>query len=579
MLYRSRVGLLVVVVSFFIAADASAYRNGWRWQQQPPPVSEPPPEDNSTDGNGLPKPQFDAGFESAHFSGSANCAGCHDGLRDAEGNDVSIGTDWSSTMMAHSMRDPVFQAKLASELKRHPELSDVLSQKCLHCHAPMASIDAEFDGNALTLLTDTGVLDPGNAYHDQAMEGVSCTVCHQIEDSEDLGEPASFSGGFTIPTVAESSRRYAYGQYESPFVGPMRRFTGYEPRHSAHVEDSALCGTCHNLHTPIVATNGELISEKTGREFPEQAVYTEWEQSDFGDDGMSPQSCQDCHMRSADGVRMSTRPRRVGAVDDFKRHGFGGANTVVLGMLDSHRDELGVTSTGIKDAIESNREFLQTAAELHILSAYRAGDRLEVDVEVINKTGHKLPTGYPSRRVWIDLQVVDSRGREVFRSGAMRADGSIVGVDADSNSATHERHHEVITSPEQVQVYESVMEDTDGQVTYTLLSANTYDKDNRILPSGLDKSQTTADTAVFGGANQDDDFVGGSDVVSYRIPVSNSGQLVVKATLRYQPLSSAYLNDLFQDDDLPLVKRLADYWRDAEIRAETLAIAQQVVGQ
>ena len=284
-------------------------------------------------------------------------------------------------------------------------------------------------------------------------------------------------------------------------------------------------------------------------------------------------------MRSANGVRMSTRPRRLGKVDDFKRHGFGGANTVVLGMLDTHRGDLGVTSTGLKDAIQSSRDFLKTSAEVQILSAHRAGETLEVDVEVINKTGHKLPTGYPSRRVWIDLQVVDSGGTEVFRSGAMRADGSIVGVDADNDVTTHESHHQVITGSDQVQVYESIMEDTDGQVTYTLLSANTYDKDNRILPLGLDKSQTTADTAVFGEASQDDDFVGGSDVVTYQIPVSNSGQLVVTATLRYQPLSSAYLNDLFKDDDLPLVRRLAGYWRDAEIRAETLATAQRTVGQ
>jgi hypothetical protein len=538
------------------------------------------PDDESTGGKQLPLPNFDAGFESTHFSGSANCTECHDGLRDEAGDDVSIVDAWANTMMAHAVRDPVFQAKLASELKRHPELADVLSEKCLHCHAPMASLDARFDGETLTLLTDTGILDPANPYHDQAMEGVSCTVCHQIEDSEDLGEPSSFSGGFTIPTVAESTQRVAYGQYESPFVGAMRRSTGIEPRYSAHVEGSALCGTCHNLHTPIVATDGELISEVTGREFPEQAIYTEWEQSDFADDGPNPQSCQDCHMPSADGVRMSTRPRRLGPVDDFKQHGFGGANTVVLGMLDSHRAELGVTATGLKAAITSSREFLKTSAELNILSAQRTGETLQVDVEVVNKTGHKLPAGYPSRRVWIDLQVVDGLGREVFRSGAMRADGSIVGVDADGNPGAYEPHHEVITGSGQVQVYESIMGDSDAQLTYTLLSASEYLKDNRLAPSGFDKVQAAPDVAVIGGAYQDVDFVGGSDVVRYRIPIeADSEGLTVIAMLRYQPLSSAYLDDLFEDDELPLVKRLAGYWQDAEIRAETLATAQQAVDQ
>ena len=579
MLNKSRIGLLIFLVSSLIAVDASAYRFGSRWQQQQPPDSEPLTGTGSTEGATLPRPQFDAGFESANFSGSANCADCHDGLRDEGGEDVSIVDEWSATMMAHAMRDPVFQAKVASELKRHPKQAAMISEKCLHCHAPMASIDAEFESDSLTLLADKGVLDPDNAYHDQAMEGVSCTVCHQIEDSEDLGESSSFSGGFTIPTIAESSRRYAYGQYESPFVGPMRRFTGIEPRHSAHMEDSALCGTCHNLHTPIVSTSGELISEKTGREFPEQTVYTEWEQSDFADAGLNPQSCQDCHMRSADGVRMATRPRRLAPVDDFKRHGFGGANTVVLSMLDRNRADLGVTSTALQDAIKSNREFLRTSAEVRILLARRSGETLDVDVEVVNKTGHKLPTGYPSRRVWIDLRVVDGSGREVFRSGFMQADGRIIGVDADSDTTTYEPHHDVITRGDQVQVYESTMSDTDGRVTYTLLSANDYIKDNRITPVGFDKVTAPGDVAVMGEANGDEDFVGGSDVVSYQIPVSTETGLTVTATLRYQPLSSAYLKDLFKDDDLPLVRRLADYWRDAEIRAEVLASAQVVVGR
>ena len=200
------VGLRVVVLSIFIGglfSSAANARFGAWWQQPPPPVEDPPTETPDT---GIPVPDNDPGFESTHFSGSANCRSCHDGLRDENGRDVSINSEWSASMMANSARDPVFHAKFVSELKRNPQLAPVLSEKCLRCHAPMASFEAEFDGRELTLLSDTGILDPANPYHDAAMEGVGCTVCHQIEDSDDLGETGSFSGGFTIPTVGETSQ-------------------------------------------------------------------------------------------------------------------------------------------------------------------------------------------------------------------------------------------------------------------------------------------------------------------------------------------------------------------------------------
>ena len=40
----------------------------------------------------------------------------------------------------------------------------------------------------------------------------------------------------------------------------------------------------------------------------------------------------------------------------------------------------------------------------------------------------------------------------------------------------------MITDQGQVQIYESLMRDTDGNITYTLLRASTYSKDNRLLP-------------------------------------------------------------------------------------------------
>jgi hypothetical protein len=357
----------------------------------------------------------------------------------------------------------------------------------------------------------------------------------------------------------------------------MRRWTGFVPRHSGHVSDSALCGTCHNLNTPVVDAEGRVVSEITGHEFPEQAVYSEWQQSDFADDGPRPQSCQDCHMRSADGVKMATRPRRLAPVDGFRRHAFGGANNVVLDILNDNREELGVGDQDLEAAMQANREFLRRAAEVGILSAKPAGDYLEVRVEVVNKTGHKLPTGYPSRRVWLDLAVSDGHGRQLFRSGEMNADGSIVGVDTDRSTNDFERHHGVISHPSQVQVYESVMGDTDGAVTHTLLRAEGYLKDNRIPPIGFDKGLASATTAVVGEAFDDADFRGGRDVVTYRIRMTAPAPLRIRVALRYQPLSNAFLGDLFRDSELPLVARLQRYWDQADLRAETLATAQTVV--
>lgn len=550
-----------------LPAYAAGQRFGSPWLEAPPPTADDA-------GSVIPAPDYDARFESPHFSGSGNCSGCHNDLRDEEGATVSLGTEWSGSMMAHAARDPVFHAKLASELRRQPALSGVLTEKCLRCHAPMATIEAAFDGQPLTLLEDGGLLDPANPYHDQAMEGVSCMVCHQIEDTPELGTLGSFSGGFSIPSVLESIERVAYGQYLLPSERLMRDRSGVLPVHSDHMQDSALCGTCHELNTPVVGSDGELVSDVAGHGFPEQAVYSEWQQSDFGDDGAAPQSCQDCHMQRADGIRMANRPRRLTPVDDLKRHRFSGANTVVMEILNRHGAELGVTPGELGQAIQSNREFLQLAADIRIVSAKRVGRFAEVKVEVRNRTGHKLPTGYPSRRAWIDFAVVDADGVELFRSGRMNPDGSIAGVAADDGGTLFEPHHRVITRGDQVQVYESAMGDTEGELTYTLLAGAAYLKDNRIPPAGFDKRRVTDNVAVVGGALDDRDFGDGLDRITYRVPVPTRGPLQFLAALRYQPLSAGYMADLFRDADLPLVARLKRYWEDAELRAETLASAQ-----
>ena len=43
-------------------------------------------------------------FTTSHFSGSGNCAACHDGMTDTSGNDVSIVKDWGNSMMANATK-------------------------------------------------------------------------------------------------------------------------------------------------------------------------------------------------------------------------------------------------------------------------------------------------------------------------------------------------------------------------------------------------------------------------------------------------------------------------------------------
>ena len=89
----------------------------------------------------------DANFLSTHFSGSGNCTSCHNGLTDGAGNDVSIESDWSTSMMANATRDPFWRAKVASEMLRNPQFEALLGDKCSRCHAPMASVEAKFNGS------------------------------------------------------------------------------------------------------------------------------------------------------------------------------------------------------------------------------------------------------------------------------------------------------------------------------------------------------------------------------------------------------------------------------------------------
>jgi len=512
----------------------------------PPVVTNPPvipiPDDNKTLDDFEDAVPHDTSFNSLHFSGSQNCAQCHDGITNTgNGKDVSLVKTWKGTMMGNAAIDPLYLAKVASEVKRNSEFKDDIEAKCSRCHMPMANVEAGFSGDTIAMFGD-GFLNPENPYYDAAKDSVSCTLCHQIEDTPELGTNEGFSGQFV---VAENFGidRVTYGPYSNPTTQPMINRVQFTPKFSSHMDQSKLCASCHNLDTPVIDAQGGSLS---GATFPEQAVYTEWEYSDFN----TTKSCQDCHMPQTEGsVVISTRGN-VGPRSPFYQHQFLGANTYMLEILKNNRTKLdAVADTATFDeSITNTRDFLKAAADVTIGSTSFAKGTLKFSVLVRNHSGHKFPTSLPSRRAWLHVKVTKTSDQTiVFESGAINSQGEIIGVD--DNTDGYEEHHKKIDDASEVQVYEPIMADTDGKLTYTFMQASRYFKDNRILPLGF-KSNAPANAQPYGEAVDDNNFIGGSDTVEYEVDSLPSNDYTISVTLHYQTASKGFMQDLYRDVDL-----------------------------
>lgn len=489
-----------------------------------------------------------------YFSTSDQCIACHSNLHSADGSDVSIGYNWRASMMANSARDPYWHAAVRREVTDHPSARAEIENECSTCHMPMAHFTAETAGRDASVFANLGSRpSERNVY---ALDGVSCTVCHQIRD-DNFGDESSFTGGFSIGTEPTGEQRPVYGPHD---VDAGRRVlmqsaARHSPESSEHLRRSELCATCHTLYTHSLDESGEQI----GR-LPEQVPYLEWLESDFADS----QSCQDCHMPELEretavtSVLGEPRPR-------FSQHVFRGGNAFMLGILNAHRGELGVEALPqeLDATIRRTEQFLGThTARIEIGSVERTTAGISFAIDVRNLAGHKLPTAYPSRRVWLHVTVRDDE-RVLFESGALEPDASIAGNDNDADATAYEPHYEQIESSDQVQIYEPILADSQGRVTTGLLTAVRYAKDSRLLPEGFDKSAVPEDVGVFGRALEDSDFTAGADRVRYRLELEPvEGPLTLTAELLYQSIGFRWKQNLTQYDSFE-TNRFVDYYEEA----------------
>jgi hypothetical protein len=265
----------------------------------------------------------------------------------------------------------------------------------------------------------------------------------------------------------------------------------------------------------------------------------------------------------------------------FSRHVFLGGNAFVLRMLNRYRVELGVTALPqeLELAAQRTAHHLATVtATVGIEHAVIADGELRFEVQVRNLAGHKLPTAYPSRRVWLHVTVRNAGRGVIFESGAVNPTGAIEGNDNDRDPLRFEPHHREVRRPDEVQIYEAIIEDAAGVVTTGLLRGVRFVKDNRLLPRGFDKTVAEPDVAVRGAALQDDSFEAGGDRTRYSVGVAGTaGPYEIDAVVRFQPIAYRWADNLRRYDAAEVHRFVAYYDSMSSSSSQELARSTAVV--
>jgi len=358
-------------------------------------------------------------------------------------------------------------------------------------------------------------------YGGLARDGINCTICHRLAD-RDLGPEdlkKTFTGNYRVGPADT-----LYGPFpneaspEAVLERPMQNALAMTPKHGAQVMGSAMCGTCHTIYLPVFDDRGKVAGAAY-----EQTTYLEWLLSDFAQTGQE-QSCQDCHMGGAfDGTPLKTGIANVqntrypeadfllaaAEVDNperpYRRHQLYGLNAFLnayfqqFPLLLGYRQQDYMNSFVRAPLLTGRDTVLQVArketADVSIESQKWAEGALEVAVKVTNRSGHNLPSGVGFRRLFIEVIVSDEQGQPLWASGRTNEVGVLLDGLSDRPLPTEfdkagadglpfQPHHQVITRPDQVQVYEEVVQNQSLEITSSFIHRYWEIKDNRLRARG-----------------------------------------------------------------------------------------------
>ncbi|USN98616.1 MAG: hypothetical protein H6810_10650 [Phycisphaeraceae bacterium] len=441
---------------------------------------------------------------------------------------------WAASAMGQAARDPLFFAAMAIANQDAAFAGDL----CLRCHTPggwLAGRSTPTDGSLLQGID---------------FQGVACNFCHRtvdpfnnpgapIEDADILANLANppldaHSGNFVIDP--QDRRR---GPYE------LVDFFVHDWRQSPFHLTSEMCATCHDVSNPAFERQpdgtyapGALDTPHSTSlkedMFPIERTYSEWLASDFADGPIemggrfggnitAVSTCQDCHMPKTEGYGCIFGDLR----SDLPQHQFNGGNTWLLNAVRTlYSDvETGLENDSVAASIARTVYLLEAASDMELT---QNGSNL--NVHIINQTGHKLPSGYPEgRRMWINVQFYDDMNTLLAERGAYDF-GTAVLTTADTK------------------VYEAklgVSADVAGIAGvpagegFHFAVNNMRLKDNRIPPRGFTNAGfEAAQSEPVGYAYADGDYW---DDTEYTIPV---GATSADVRVYYQSTSKEYVEFL-----------------------------------
>jgi mono/diheme cytochrome c family protein len=303
----------------------------------------------------------------------------------------------------------------------------------------------------------------------------------------------------------------------------------------------------------------------------------------------------------------------------FVRHQFQGLNVFLLEIFNQFmtsdgsaptpnysNDILGVRKSDYMSTLDNDlpnaiANFVQSAqndtATIAVSQPTFDAQKLSAEVTVTNKVGHRFPSGVGFRRAFIEFDIIDSgaidpktkQPKIVWSSGRTNEAGFI--LDKDGNILESEyigtnrnkkgppQPHfwgkdRPITNSTQVQIYEELVKDANGDFTTSFIRRDAIPKDNRLLPRGWTregpapksfKDEFLHSTFAEGEAAKDPSYTNGSgtSIVRYEIPLgqlatgADPSKLTVKATLYYQSIPPYYLTQRFeQAPNAPGTQRL-----------------------